>query len=67
MSCDSHRVSPKDIASQHSCGSYTDVWETLGSLVTDGVQLQDSNILTGLWKEVDLPSFAFITFVFHKL
>ena len=65
VSCDSHVVIPR-AHSQHSCGTGTNVWKTLASLVTSGLQLQDFNVLTGPWKEIDLPSFLFITFLVHE-
>ena len=45
--------------SQHSCGACTNVWGRLASLVTKGLQLQDSSIIAGSWIGVDLPSFMF--------
>ena len=46
VSSGSHKVIPKHV-SQHSCGAHTDVRGTLASLVTAGLQLQDSNPITG--------------------
>ena len=60
-------VSHSKAHSQHSCGARTDVWGTLARLVTDGLQSRDSSIVMGSWKEVDLPSLVFITFVAHEL
>ena len=50
-SCDSHRHISNDIASKQ-------LWGTLASLVTSGLQSQDCNTTTGSWKVVNLPSFV---------
>ena len=39
----------------------------MASLVTNGLQSRDPSIVTGPWKEVDLPSLVFITLVVHEL
>ena len=61
------RESHSKAHSQHCCGARTDVWGTLASLVTDDLQMQDSDTITGPWKEVDLPSLVFIMSVVCEL
>ena len=65
VSCDSQEA--KTRLSKHGCCSHNDVWRALASLVTEGLQLQASDIITGSLRAVDFASLVLMACIMCEL
>ena len=56
-----------DLYSEHSCGSRSNVWRVLASLVTEGLQLRAFDIITRSSGAVGFASLVLVAYVMCEL